>query len=98
MSDRPTLYVCHGDDGGPPGHPCARVQKAMRARGIEYDKVIAGHGSPLPFLRREPRDELAAATGDTKLPTLRLQDGTVLKNSRAILRWVAQQPSQSSRP
>lgn len=96
MSDRPTLYVCHGDDGGPPGHPCARVQKALRAKNIEYDKVIAGQGSPFPFLRRGPRDELVAATGDRKLPTLKLQDGTVLKNSRAIMRWVAQQPSPSS--
>ncbi len=35
MAERPTLYVCHGDQGGPPGHPCSRVQKAMRAKGIE---------------------------------------------------------------
>lgn len=92
MADRPTLYVCHGDDGGPPGHPCARVQKAMRTKGIEYDKVIAAQGNPIPFLRKGSREELMAATGDRKLPTLRLPDGTVLKNSRAILRWVAQQP------
>ncbi len=70
----------------------------MRAKKIEYDKVIAGQGSPLPFLRKGPRDELVAATGDRKLPTLRLQDGTVLKNSRAILRWVAKQPSQATSP
>jgi glutathione S-transferase len=68
----------------------------MHAKGIEYDKVIAGHGSPFPFLRKGPRDELAAATGDRKLPTLRLQDGTVLRNSGAILHWVAQQSSESN--
>lgn len=96
MADRPTLYVCHGDEGGPPGHPCARVQKAMRTNGIGYAKVIAGHGSPIPFLRKGSREELVAATGDQKLPTLKLPDGTVLKNSRAILRWVAQQPSASN--
>jgi hypothetical protein len=56
-----------------------------------YDKVIAGHGSPLPFLRRDDRSELRAATGDTKLPTLKLADGTVLKHSRAILGWIKQQ-------
>jgi glutathione S-transferase len=93
MADQPTLYVCHGDEGGPPGHPCSRVQKAMHAKGIEYDKVIAGHGSPFPFLRKGSRDELSAATGDRKLPTLKLQDGSVLKNSRAILRWITDQPS-----
>ena len=47
----PTLYVCHGDDGGPRMHPCRRVQEAMRAKGIAYDKVIAGHGSPWPRRR-----------------------------------------------
>jgi glutathione S-transferase len=67
----------------------------MRAKGIEYDKVIAGHGSPIPFLRKGSRDELVAASGDNKLPTLVLQDGTVLKNSKAILGWVAQQPARS---
>lgn len=88
----PTLYVCQGDDGGPKVHPCRRVQEAMHAKGIEYDKVIAAHGSPIPFLRKGSRDELKAATGATKLPTLKLADGTVITHSRAILAWVDQQP------
>jgi hypothetical protein len=29
-----TLYVCHGDDGGPRIHPCRRVQEALREKGI----------------------------------------------------------------
>ena len=91
MDERPTLYVCHGDEGGPRIHPCRRVQEAMHAAGIEYDKVIAGHGSPIPFLRKGSRDELIAATGEKKLPVLKLPDGTVLAHSRAILGWVARQ-------
>jgi len=87
----PTLFVCHGDDGGPFFHPCRRMQEALRAAGIEYDKVIAGHGNPIPFLRRGSRDELRAATGTTKLPTLKLPDGTVISNSPNILAWIAQQ-------
>jgi glutathione S-transferase len=87
----PTLFVCHGDDGGPPYHPCRRVQEALRAADIEYDKVIAGHGSPIPFLRKGSRDELRAATGTTKLPALKLPDGTMITNSRAILSWVVRQ-------
>lgn len=90
MTERPTLYVCHGDDGGPGIHPCRRVQEALRAAGIEYDKVVAAHGSPLPFLRRGSRADLAAATGSEKLPALTLADGTVITHSRAILRWVAE--------
>jgi hypothetical protein len=82
---RPTLFVCHGDDGGPPFHPCRQAQEGLRARGINYDKVIAAHGSPFPFLRGS-RDELQRQTGTTKLPTLRLVDGTVLVHDE-IMRW-----------
>jgi glutathione S-transferase len=91
MAVKPTLYVCHGDDGGPWMHPCRRVQEGLRDAGIEYEKVIAAHGSPLPFLRKGSREELRAATGQKKLPALRLSDGTVLTHSRAILSWVREQ-------
>ena len=87
----PTLYVCHGDDGGPRIHPCRRVQEALREAGIEHEKVVAAHGNPIPFLRKGSREELRAATGDTKLPTLKLADGTVLAHSREILAWIEKQ-------
>jgi glutathione S-transferase len=87
----PTLFVCHGDDGGPRIHPCRRVQEALRAADITYDKVIAGHGSPIPFLRKGSREELRDATGTTTLPALKLADGTVITKSRAILAWIDQQ-------
>jgi glutathione S-transferase len=66
------------------------VQEALRGAGIEYEKVIAGHGHPVPFLRKGSRDELRDATGDAKLPVLKLPDGTVITHSRAILSWVDQ--------
>src|SRR5579862_6987014 len=88
---KPILYVCHGDDQGPKVHPCRRVQEALHAAGIEYDKVVAAHGSPIPFLRKGSREELRAATGDTKLPAMKLPDGTVLRPSRAILEWIRAQ-------
>jgi glutathione S-transferase len=91
MAEIPTLFVCHGDDGGPRVHPCRRVQEAMRAADIDYDKVIAAHGSPVPFLRKGSREELRAATGTTKLPVLRLPDGSVIIHSRAILSWIGDQ-------
>jgi glutathione S-transferase len=96
MAENPTLYVCHGDEAGPRLHPCRRVQEALHASGIEYDKVVAAHGSPIPFLRKGSREELREATGDTKLPTLKLADGTVLTNSRAILGWVDAQKSSAA--
>lgn len=92
MSENVTLYVCHGDDGGPRVHPCRRVQQALREQGIPYDKVVAAHGNPIPFLRKGSREDLRAATGSTKLPALKLADGTVLTHSRKILDWIAAQP------
>ena len=96
MSDTPTLYVCHGDDGGPRVHPCRRVQEALRAKGIAYEKVVAAHGNPIPFLRKGSREELERATGSKKLPALKLANGTVLTNSKEILRWVSEQRAAGS--
>ena len=59
--------------------------------GIEYEKVIGGHGSPIPFLRKGSREELRQQTGDTKLPTLKTADGEVFKGSREILAWISEQ-------
>jgi hypothetical protein len=84
----PTLYVCHGDDGGPPFHPCRQVQEALRSAGIKYDKVIAAKGSPFPLLRGSRR-ELRRMTGTEKLPTMTLIDGTVLIHDE-ILAWLKQ--------
>jgi glutathione S-transferase len=95
MAERPQLFVCHGDDGGPRMHPCRRAQEALRAAGIEYDKVVAAHGSPFPFMRKGSREELRDATGATKLPALKLPDGTVITHSRGILSWIAQQKRPS---
>ena len=94
MRENPTLFVCHGDAGGPRFHPCRRVQEALRAAGIDYEKVIAGHGSPIPFLRRGSRDQLVAATGTKKLPTLKLPDGTTISHSGPILAWVRGQRAE----
>jgi glutathione S-transferase len=90
-SEAPTLFVCHGDDRGPKMHPCRRVQEALRAAGIEYKKVVAAHGSPIPFLRKGSRDELREATGAEKIPALKLPDGTVIAHSRAIMDWIRHQ-------
>jgi glutathione S-transferase len=91
MAETPTLFICNGDEGGPRIHPCRRVQEALHAKGIEYDKVIAAHGSPIPFLRKGSREQLREATGAEKLPALKLTDGTVITHSRAIFSWIDRQ-------
>jgi glutathione S-transferase len=92
----PTLFVCHGDEGGPRFHPCRRVQEALDVAGIPYEKVIGGHGSPIPFLRKGSREELREQTGDTKLPALKTADGEVFTGSRAILAWISEQQAAGS--
>jgi glutathione S-transferase len=87
----PTLFVCHGDDGGPRLHPCRRVQEGLRKAGIPYQKVVAAQGNPIPFLRKGSREELRQATGAEKLPALKLPDGRVIIHSRAILKWIEEQ-------
>lgn len=67
------------------------MQETLRAAGIEYEKVIAVNGNPIPFLRKGSREELRKATGDTKVPALKLPDGTVLTHSRAIMAWISKQ-------
>ena len=91
MTETPTLFVCHGDEGGPRIHPCRRAQEALHAAGVEYEKVIAGHGHPIPLLRKGSRDQLREATGDTKLPALKVSDGTIITHSRAIVSWASRQ-------
>jgi hypothetical protein len=67
------------------------VQEALRKAGIDYEKVIAAKGNPIPFLRRGSREELERATGSKKLPAMKLADGTVLIHSKQILAWVEEQ-------
>ena len=54
-------------------------------------RSIAAHGSPIFFLRKGSREDLREATGDTKLPALKLPDGRVITHSRAILAWIREQ-------
>src|SRR5271169_3309190 len=91
MAETPTLFVCHGDDGGPRIHPCRRVQEALRAANIPFEKVVAAHGSPIPFLRKGSREELREQTGQTKLPALKTAEGEVVIGSKAILAWISEQ-------
>ena len=68
----------------------------LAQKGIDYEKVIAAHGSPIPFFRKGSREELEKATGSRKLPTLKLPDGTVLAHSREILDWVKLQETAAA--
>ena len=54
------------------GHPCWKVEKALREQGIDYE-VVTGP------LRRSKRDELEALSGQRKYPVIELPDGEVYR-------------------
>lgn len=56
-----------------PGHPCANVRKALDQAGVEYE--IVKH----PLLPRSKRSELEKVSGQTLLPVIQLEDGTVYR-------------------
>ncbi len=63
--------------------PCGRVARELRRQGIEVDEVRV-------LRRRRDRDEVAALSGQRKVPTLVL-DGEAICDSRRIvehLRWL----------
>lgn len=91
MSDKLTLYVCNIDDGGPPPHACKRAQRALRAAGHDFDKVVAARGIPFGLFTTGRRPELKEMSGQEKLPVLLLPDGATINGSANIIAWARTQ-------
>ena len=87
MGERLTLLVCHVDDGGPSPHACKRAQRALRAAGHDFDKVVADRGIPFGLFTTGRRPELKALSGQEKLPVLRVPDGTTVCGGSKIVAW-----------
>src|SRR5258705_457335 len=63
MTETPTLFVCHGDEGGPRIHPCRRAQEALHAAGVEYEKGVAGPAEKGTASRRRRAPRTLALAG-----------------------------------
>ncbi len=98
MKDKMTLYVCHIDDGGPQPHACKRAQRALRAEGHDFEKVIFGKGIPFGLFTKGRRPELKKLSGQEKLPVLELQDGTTITGSANIVAWAREHAPPSGDP
>jgi hypothetical protein len=86
------LYVCYGTFGGD-RHACGRAYDALEASGHrpEVIRTYGCYGTDRFFSgRRFVRD----LTGSYKVPTLVLDDGTVVDESRAIVDWAAANPNR----
>jgi hypothetical protein len=91
------LYVCYGtfSTPRPGGHPCANADKALRKAGHD-PQVIRSYGlGVLPgiFNLTRGRREVERLTGNRMVPTLVLDDGTVIDGSREIEDWAHANPA-----
>jgi hypothetical protein len=67
------LHRCRNEWVKIRGHPCWRVEKALRQAGVEYEVV------PGP-VRRSERDELEEHTGQRLYPAIEFDDGSWYKD------------------
>ncbi len=89
------LYICYGTFGGE-HHACARALEALRVAGYEPDvvKTYGCYGTDRFFSGRRKVKEL---TGNYKVPTLVLDDGTVIKESQKVAEWAEAHPAIGAR-
>jgi hypothetical protein len=80
------LYVCWGTLGPGSYHPCAKARNALTAAGHQPTviRTYGCYGTDRFFPgRRKIRD----LTGNYKVPTLILDDDTIIDNSDKIVAW-----------
>ena len=79
------LYVCYGTFGAK-GHPCGKAYAALTDAGHdpEVERVYGSLGTDRFFAGRRKVKEL---TGNSKVPTLVLDDGSVVDGSERIIEW-----------
>lgn len=101
------LYVCWGtfpapwprksDSWRPAAHPCKRAYDALVEAGHAPDVVKAYGLAPLPDFT-SARKEVKRLTGESFVPVLVLDDGAVIKDSKAIAAWARDNPAGARRP
>ena len=63
MPDKPTLYVCHIADGGPPPPACRRAHEALREAGHDYESVVFAKGHRFGLFTTGRRPKLKEISG-----------------------------------
>jgi hypothetical protein len=91
------LYVCWGTfpTPRPGGHPCRNAYEALVQAG-HRPEVVKSYGlAPLPglFYQTRGRREVQELTGNRWVPTLVLDDGTVIDGSQSIVGWARENAS-----
>lgn len=91
------LYTCGQKKAfGRLGHFCGRAALALDEAGHEYEiRTVKGYrGVPWDRLtRKADRAEIIRLSGTPEVPILVLDDGTVISDSRRIVRWAREHPA-----
>jgi hypothetical protein len=91
------LYVCYGlfKSPRPGGHPCRNAHEALREAGYDPE-VVKSYGLgvlPKALNMTKGRQEVERLTGNRMVPTLVLDDGTVVDGSHEIAAWAQAHPA-----
>lgn len=86
------LYVCYGTFGPKQHHPCGKAHDALVAAGHrpQVVKTYGCYGTDRLFAGRR---EIKRLTGNYKVPTLVLDDGTIIDDSSNIVTWAHDNPA-----
>jgi hypothetical protein len=86
------LHVCYGTFGAPERHPCKKAHMALRDAG--YDPLVVRTGG---CYKTDPiwkgRRKIKRLTGTYKVPTLFLDDGTIIDGTANIVSWAQARPA-----
>ncbi len=87
------LHVCYGTFGPAEKHACKRAHRALADAGHEVRVVRTGG-----CYRTDPlwpgRRAIKRLTGNYKVPTLFLDDGTIVDGSDDIVAWAEANPAR----
>jgi Glutathione S-transferase, N-terminal domain len=87
------LYVCYGTFSQGERHACGNAYNALIEAGHDPE-VVRTYGC----FRTDPifpgRRKIKRLTGNYKVPTLILDDGTIVDDSKNIIAWAKANPAQ----
>ena len=96
------LYVCYGTwkpAPRPGGHPCGTAYHALKDAGYEPEVKLSYGLGILPDAVNNltrGRREVKKLTGNYWVPTLVLDDDTVIQGSREIASWAKAHPASTA--
>jgi hypothetical protein len=91
------LYVCYGTFKAHHSHPCRNAHQALKEAGHNPKVVLTGgcYGTDRLWPGRRKVKRL---TGNYKVPTLCLDDGSVIDGSENIIAWASEHRADTAAP